>query len=50
MAAGLGDPFTIYFAPDKSTEFFDSIQNEYYGIGAYVDALDGYFVLQSLIA
>jgi len=32
MVESLHDTYSVYFPPEKSTDFFNSIQGEYYGI------------------
>ncbi len=36
LADGAEDPYTVYFPPQKSDNFFESLDGEYEGIGAYV--------------
>ncbi len=37
MAEATKDPYTTYFPPAESKNFNESIQGEFFGIGAYIE-------------
>ncbi len=45
MLDSLGDPFTVYFTPDQSNEFSNTLSGNFEGIGAYLnqDEITGAF-------
>ncbi len=49
MIESLHDPYSVYFPAEQAVDFFNSIQWEIFGIGVYVDAVDGYFTILSAI-
>lgn len=40
LAASLGDPYTVYFDPKTATQFQDSLQGKFEGIGAEIGIKD----------
>ena len=37
MAQATKDPYTVYFPPSEAQAFTESIQGEFFGIGAYIE-------------
>ena len=47
MTQAAGDTHTVYLAPKESKNFSDSIQGEFFGIGAYIDTKEPWILMVS---
>ncbi len=47
MVKSLNDEYSVHFSPEQLADFVDSTQWEYYGVGMYVEARDGFFTVSS---
>lgn len=45
----LHDQYSVYFPPDQSADFYQSIQWEYYGVWMYVEVVDGKMTVSALV-
>lgn len=49
LVDSLQNQYSVYFPPEQSADFYNSIQGTYYGIWMYVDVRDGKFIVWSTI-
>lgn len=49
LVDSLHDQYSVYFPPEESADFYNSVQWTYYWIGMYVDVRDGRFIVWSTI-
>ncbi len=49
LVDSLQNQYSVYFPPEQSADFYNSIQGEYYGIGMYVDVRNNKFIVWSTI-
>jgi carboxyl-terminal processing protease len=47
MLQSLGDPYTVFMNPDEAKQFNEDLKGEFDGIGAEIEAKDGYLVIVS---
>lgn len=46
---GVGDPYSVYFPPQESASFNDTLQGAFEGIGAYLEETDSGIIIQTPI-
>ena len=47
LVAAIGDPYTIFADPTENSQFFDSLNGSYEGIGLELDVVDGALIVVS---
>lgn len=45
MLQSLGDPYTVFMSPDEAKQFNADLKGEFDGIGAEIEAKDGYLII-----
>lgn len=45
MVSGLDDPYSVFFEPTEASDFFDSLEGSFDGIGIYINQEDGKFII-----